>query len=160
MAGAVKRAWDSFKWLVTPPEADWTDDPHKVYESELGIVSKRRTFLGTGQPEIASAPWPPPNLDTVGLCLSGGGIRSAAFSLGALQALYATPSGKHGDGKRVFSFKDYLSTVSGGGYIGSALSSRMKDGKSFPFASVLGEEEPPALKGIRDRSNYLFPPRD
>src|SRR5689334_984903 len=47
-----------------------------------------------------------------GVALSGGGIRSATFSLGALQALAA-----HGILPRM----DYMSTVSGGGYIGSAL---------------------------------------
>jgi hypothetical protein len=46
------------------------------------------------------------------LCLSGGGIRSATFSLGALQVL-AT----HG----LLGKFDYLSTVSGGGYIGTGL---------------------------------------
>jgi predicted acylesterase/phospholipase RssA len=49
----------------------------------------------------------------IGLALSGGGIRSATFSLGVLQALAAR--------RRLASF-DYLSTVSGGGYIGSWLS--------------------------------------
>ena len=48
----------------------------------------------------------------VGLSLSGGGIRSASFALGVLQALY---------GFGVFDRFHYLSTVSGGGYIGSAL---------------------------------------
>src|SRR6516165_5788265 len=46
-----------------------------------------------------------------GLALSGGGVRSASFCLGVLQALHA--AGK---------FRgtiDYLSTVSGGGYIGT-----------------------------------------
>ncbi|MGC3996692.1 MAG: hypothetical protein QM767_03835 [Anaeromyxobacter sp.] len=46
------------------------------------------------------------------LCLSGGGIRSATFNLGLLQAL--ARSGL------LLRF-DYLSTVSGGGYIGSWL---------------------------------------
>ena len=50
----------------------------------------------------------------VGLALSGGGVRSAALSLGAIQALH-----HHG----VFRFVDYLSTVSGGAYAGSYLSS-------------------------------------
>jgi len=48
----------------------------------------------------------------VGLGLSGGGIRSAAFNLGVLQAL-----NRHGLLSRV----DYLSSVSGGGYIASCL---------------------------------------
>ena len=47
-----------------------------------------------------------------GLSLSGGGIRSAVFNLGVLQAL-----AKNGLLQKI----DYLSTVSGGGYIGSSL---------------------------------------
>ncbi len=48
-----------------------------------------------------------------GLALSGGGIRSASFSLGVLQALASS--------NRLQNF-DYLSTVSGGGYLGGSLS--------------------------------------
>lgn len=50
----------------------------------------------------------------IGLAFSGGGIRSATTNLGALQTL-----ARLGLLPRV----DYLSTVSGGGYLGSALSS-------------------------------------
>src|SRR5262245_49334022 len=50
----------------------------------------------------------------VALCLSGGGIRSATFSLGVIQAL-----ARMGWLERL----TYLSTVSGGGYVGSWLSS-------------------------------------
>lgn len=56
--------------------------------------------------------YPTTENNLVGLCLSGGGIRSATFNLGFMQALY-----KHKILQRV----DYLSTVSGGGYIGSCL---------------------------------------
>lgn len=52
--------------------------------------------------------------DDVGLALSGGGIRSATFCLGLLRAL-----GRAGK----IPYIDYLSTVSGGGYIGSFLCS-------------------------------------
>jgi hypothetical protein len=52
-----------------------------------------------------------------GLALSGGGIRSATFCLGVLQALAQT-----GLLRRV----DYLSTVSGGGYIGAWLAAWIK----------------------------------
>jgi hypothetical protein len=48
----------------------------------------------------------------VGLAFSGGGIRSATFNLGILQGL-----GEYGK----LHFFDFLSTVSGGGYIGSWL---------------------------------------
>lgn len=48
------------------------------------------------------------------LCVSGGGIRSATFALGVIQGLASA---------EVLKKFDYLSTVSGGGYIGSWLSS-------------------------------------
>ena len=48
------------------------------------------------------------------VCISGGGIRSATFALGVMQGLA---------GSSVLDKFDYLSTVSGGGYIGSWLSS-------------------------------------
>src|SRR4051794_34503351 len=50
------------------------------------------------------------DLNLIGLAFSGGGIRSATFNLGVLQALAA-----HG----LLPACDYLSTVSGGGYVGS-----------------------------------------
>ena len=58
---------------------------------------------------------PAPNLDghgLWGLALSGGGIRSAIFCFGLIKALA---------GQRLLNRFDVLSTVSGGGYIGSAL---------------------------------------
>jgi len=55
----------------------------------------------------------PPNRQRAALCLSGGGIRSAIFALGIIQGL--ARSG-------LLSKFDYLSTVSGGGFIGSWLS--------------------------------------
>src|SRR5262245_24804891 len=65
------------------------------------------------------------------LCLSGGGIRSAAFALGVVQALASHPRGA--DRRRVDEPENsllaqfhYLSTVSGGGYTGSWLSVAIK----------------------------------
>ena len=58
-----------------------------------------------------------------GLCISGGGIRSATFGLGVLQGLAQ---------KGLLGRFDYLSTVSGGGYIGSWLKAWQKnDPKSY-----------------------------
>lgn len=63
------------------------------------------------------------------LCLSGGGIRSATFALGIIQTL-----ARH----RLLSKIDYLSTVSGGGYIGSWLSAwiRTEQVNAFERAAV------------------------
>lgn len=93
-----------------------------------------------------------------GIALSGGGIRSAAFALGALQAmdqdLGDTASGTGGIGRF-----EYLSTVSGGGYIGTSLRIGMeKLGGRFPFSSQAGDKQDnPAVGHIRNYSRYLIP---
>ncbi len=80
-----------------------------VIEKELGYIRRRR-----GLPEQHDdSTGKPPKLELAGLALSGGGIRSASFSLGVMQAL------AHNGWLKNF---DYLSTVSGGGYIGSSVS--------------------------------------
>jgi len=61
-------------------------------------------------PGRADEPWVSfTDRDLFGVALSGGGIRSATFNLGLLQAL---------ERKQLLKNVDYLSTVSGGGYIG------------------------------------------
>jgi predicted acylesterase/phospholipase RssA len=90
----------------------------------------------------------------IGLALSGGGIRSATFNLGALQAL-----AKH----RLLARMDYLSTVSGGGYIGSWLSAwihRHAEGvlgvQNAIREGLAGRgNEPGEVSWLRDYSNYL-----
>lgn len=89
-----------------------------AFREECGEILDRRyrqrLLLGNGAEEAdyteaaTDADCPPENL--VGLALSGGGIRSATFSLGLLQGL------KNAGALHLF---DYLSTVSGGGYCGS-----------------------------------------
>jgi Patatin-like phospholipase len=113
----------------------------------------------------------------VGLAFSGGGIRSATFNLGVLQGL--------ADFGLLKNF-DYLSTVSGGGYIGSWFvawvkrerslqnvekqlrPSRVEQSESFrtwegqeppePLTRrVVKEEEPEPIYHLRSYSNYLAP---
>ncbi len=92
--------------------------------------------------------------ELVGLALSGGGIRSATFNLGIVQGLAR---------RGVLRCCDYLSTVSGGGYIGACLSSLLNDPgatvdeKKFPFRFQRKEkpDERKAVKHLREHSNYL-----
>jgi hypothetical protein len=83
----------------------------------------------------------------VGLALSGGGIRSATLCLGVLQALNAAG---------VLKNVNYLSTVSGGGYIGTATTIAMSENGHFPFSKT-GEDvgETPETRHLRDNSRYL-----
>jgi hypothetical protein len=92
----------------------------------------------------------------VGLAFSGGGIRSATFNLGVLQALAEL---------KLLRLFDYLSTVSGGGYIGSWLTAwiyregmdRVEEKLSPNRASHNLSEEPPQIEFLRHYSNYLTP---
>ncbi len=94
------------------------------------------------------------------LCISGGGIRSATFALGALQGLAQ---------QKMLGKFHYLSTVSGGGYIGSWLAAWMK--REEPGA-VLGQIKPgfhpeaaaaskpgeaPPIAHLRAYNNFLSP---
>jgi hypothetical protein len=92
----------------------------------------------------------------VGLAFSGGGIRSATFNLGVLQALAKA---------HLLRTVDYVSTVSGGGYIASWLMAWMyhqqigikkieeylSDDQSAPRL------ERPEVRFLRNYSNYLTP---
>jgi hypothetical protein len=91
------------------------------------------------------------------LCLSGGGIRSATFNLGILQGLAR---------KKLIGEFNYLSTVSGGGYIGSWLTTwiyRHKRGVKGVMNELGGkpasalEPEPAEIGYLRTYSNYLSP---
>jgi hypothetical protein len=85
------------------------------------------------------------------LCLSGGGIRSAAFALGIVQALSR---------KKLLTGFHYLSSVSGGGYLHGWLQRwiREKDGDAEAVMNALGaEDEPAEIKNLRENSNYLTP---
>ncbi len=111
-------------------------------------------------------------LNRSALCLSGGGIRSATFCLGVIQALagYDVTTGTSGDyGKypettpnSLIGRFHYLSTVSGGGYIGSWLSAwRSYDDFAKVAADLTGRAdpnvEPPEISWLRAYSNYLTP---
>lgn len=91
---------------------------------------------------------------TVGLGFSGGGIRSATFNLGLLQALE-----KYGQ----LDMFDYLSTVSGGGYIGASLAwfRTVTKSTAFPFGTRRSDCSMDGGGGVlawfRAHGNYLTP---
>jgi hypothetical protein len=93
----------------------------KVFPEELQAIAVARDLRTGGGPrehkDSTGAIERARKMRLFGLAFSGGGIRSATFNLGVLQALH-----QFGLLKDV----DYLSTVSGGGYIGGWLSSWTK----------------------------------
>lgn len=123
------------------------------------------------------------------LCLSGGGIRSATYCLGALQALASYPPARPPDAEGATSMPSdkksdpatpddgssqierihYLSTISGGGYIGGFLTALLQR-EQFSYAAVAGKlrhsASPHLAEGVekcinwlRRYSNYLAPRR-
>src|SRR6185503_13479834 len=89
------------------------------------------------------------------LCLSGGGVRSATFNLGILQGL-----ARHG----LLGKFDYLSTVSGGGFVGGWLSAWIRRAGIGNVLKALQERpetpltpDPPPVEHLRVYSNYLSP---
>jgi len=92
----------------------------EVLEAELNLLDslrlpkgKRRKRSGTPAPNAGVVYKRALDSGLAGLAFSGGGVRSATFNLGFIQAL-----AHYG----LLTRFDYLSTVSGGGYIGGWLS--------------------------------------
>jgi Patatin-like phospholipase len=90
------------------------------------------------------------------LCLSGGGIRSATFALGVIQGLAD---------RGLLNAFDYLSTVSGGGYIGGWLTAwKQREGGIENVVPKLRRDAPEApgnasdpVRHLREYNNYLSP---
>jgi hypothetical protein len=112
-------------------------EPKEINASEAAEVVKRRDVYRIKTPT---------GKDAIGLGLSGGGIRSATFCLGALQVLAK---------KDFLKYIDFMSTVSGGGYTGSFLSSRLGNGQDH--ASVAGPRgpDPVPVRYLRQHAKYL-----
>jgi hypothetical protein len=85
-------------------------------------------------------------LNAVGLALSGGGIRSATFSLGVTQVLAE---------KGVLRAVDFLSTVSGGGYTGSFLTRRIGEGASLDDVAGPRGPDPEPVRYLRQNAKFL-----
>jgi len=92
------------------------------------------------------------------LCISGGGVRSATFALGVLQGLSRCG---------LLQKFHYLSTVSGGGYIGGWLTAWIHNSAggidevtaelAQPRTETRPNPEPAQIQNLRSYSNYLSP---
>jgi len=132
-----------------------------VLKAEFDEIEKQREKRLAAYVKVA----PDAPKDLVGLCFSGGGIRSATLNLGILQGLQETGVLKH---------VDYLSTVSGGGYIGSwfcatrrrlAAAAKAKNQAAkelleddrFLIENEATDRGSPMLRHLRQHARYLAP---
>jgi len=129
------------------------DDVLKAERKNIAEGRKKRRKLweiesGNGAKDGAN--------NAIGIAFSGGGIRSATFNLGVLQALA---------GLGLLKIVDYMSTVSGGGYIGSWLVAWIKREDVRRVEEKLGTDsaqfgvgtKPREIEFLREYSNYLTP---
>lgn len=84
--------------------------------------------------------------NAVGLALSGGGIRSATFCLGVAQILAE---------RDLLKEVDFLSTVSGGGYTGSFLTSRLGEGAAHTEVAGPRGPDPGPIRYLRLNAKFL-----
>ncbi|MEJ2179211.1 MAG: hypothetical protein P8Y28_01960 [Gammaproteobacteria bacterium] len=129
-----------------------------IKDEQQYILKRQRLSKATDQQKTDYL-----NNKLAGLSLSGGGIRSASFCLGVLQALSYN---------RWLTKIDYLSTVSGGGYIGSSITWLLSrkwrdidvgvDRKNFPYGTypMVGQElaavleEKVQAEGVTQKQRY------
>ena len=146
---AVKRVWAANPDIISFEQ---------LYARESwqlkGEVTEDSIRVLTG---VAAEPWVSfTPQDRFGLALSGGGIRSATFNLGLMQALAHLG---------VLKEVDYLSTVSGGGYVGGfwmAWLKRKGTGRGpgperFPLGNDRRGGERAEVRHLREFSRFLLP---
>ena len=127
-----------------------------VLREERELIAATRKLRQSTSAESTTAT--SPEQDAIGLALSGGGIRAATFHLGVLQCL-----ARLGILQRL----DYLSCVSGGGYIsGWLIAASLRNGfaQTCEMLSSAGRSAPAAnaahrdsFENLRNYAQYLTP---
>jgi hypothetical protein len=114
-------------------------EPHACAGQPAGACDDSRITIPAGQ--------------TFALCCSGGGIRSATFNLGVVQALQAA--------KDVFGAVTTVTAVSGGSYLAAAHALVTANPGTGAAPAALGDQAPYALRSpeeihLRDHTRYLL----
>lgn len=131
----------------------------QVLKDELGHIKARRDAVFPGRKAVEGEADDPLVAKPLGVSFSGGGIRSATFNLGVIQGLADLG---------LLRYVDYLSTVSGGGYIGSWLHGVIRNNHggdpakaseylSASLSSAPGQAGVSPITFLRKFSNYLAP---
>jgi len=149
-----QRAYEPELFVVLPKT---TIGSREAFDEEADQIEIQRKFRGIPGADVAARKqkrdpgWSkrvqtgehPHNL--IGLAFSGGGIRSATFNLGVLQGLQEFD---------LLRWVDYLSTVSGGGFIGSWLVANVKNTSQWLGRLTNWDE---SIAHLRKYSRYLAP---
>lgn len=122
------------------PVKTFKDD---IFEDELEAITSKRSKLGQNTENVKE--------NLVGIALSGGGVRSATINLGFLKVMNRLGLLKNAD---------YISSVSGGGYIGSYVHEKLRTNPSNakdPYSTLFSLGD---IKHLRSHGNYLTPSKN
>jgi GH24 family phage-related lysozyme (muramidase) len=143
-----------------PDDAEW----RALLEVERqALRQRRRAVLGFD----AAGNFDELELPRVGLALSGGGVRSATFALGLLRGLAQSRNAAHpgiADPSRrslvtdsLLGRLDYLSSVSGGGYVAGMYGRLVSTFGLRTAQQRMADSESPVLDWLRRNGRYLTP---
>lgn len=139
-----------------------TDNWKALCEQEGQAIAERRRLACQGAPQTGDDS--AQALPRVGLALSGGGVRSATFALGLMRGLaqnkpdttQATPqAGLAHEG--LLGRLDYLSTVSGGGYVGAMYGRLVATYGVQRAQQLMAASQSSVLGWLRRNGRYLTP---
>lgn len=129
----TKKRWEdkARECGATPEQRTFAPVTSKLHQRAKRELSPDASWATAKAPAVHDSHWvqgstfppvPDKNADKnqVGICLSGGGIRSATVALGALQAISEQTSPLNGKGASDLERARYLVSVSGGGYTAAA----------------------------------------
>ncbi|WP_455387785.1 patatin-like phospholipase family protein [Petrachloros mirabilis] len=120
----------------------FTYDPAALvrdYQEEYAYIENRRHHVVNGNSNPSSSAMPPVTqvpAHLKGLAFSGGGIRSATFHLGILEAL---------QDMKTLPAIDYLSTVSGGSYIAGWMLAHLGNPQDDAYGNLVQTHDPGEL---------------
>ncbi|GLI02144.1 hypothetical protein [Phytohabitans aurantiacus] len=120
--------------------------PDDVHPGECAATTTANSWTENWRLPPGRGTWPPSG---IGVCMSGGGIRSAAFGLGALQVLQE---------RGVLKQARELVAVSGGGYAAGAMRLAMAGPGGAPAPERAGDAfaaGSPEFDHVRRKSKYL-----
>jgi hypothetical protein len=133
----IGQCFEAVKFGIDADTSGRITNVEDINRSEETEVPARRATYRIERPTHANA---------IGLALSGGGIRSATFCLGVIQVLAAR--GLMGD-------FDYLSTVSGGCYTGSFITSQLGAGRTYGDIGQPHGPDTDPVRHLRQNAKYL-----
>jgi hypothetical protein len=141
----INIGFESSEYILKLSSFCGADNSSSVFEEELKFILSRREKMNISAGSVENYPIAKNQL--TGLCLSGGGIRSATFSLGFIQALFHS---------RLLKRVDYLSTVSGGGYIGSCLTALLSSDIENIDKEIKESRKEEKIPRLWDECNFPF----